>query len=312
MYYIGIDIGGMSIKCGIVDGGGNILNKMSAITPVGDFETAIAIIAKLCRDTAANYNIAWEDVAAIGAGIPGTTHKGVVSFASNLSWYNVPFDEALAKATGKPVFSGNDANCALLAEWHFGKAKGLSDVAMVTLGTGIGTAFIIDNRLLLGNMSAGTEGGHIVIKSNGRDCNCGLKDCWEVYASTTALIRSTEQEAAANPDGEIASIAIADGGVTGKTIFQAIKKGDRRARELFDGYVQDVAIGLINLTNLLRPQLILIGGGISNEEELLIRPLEKIVNEKAYGGRFNPFVRIERAGFANDAGIIGAACLAIE
>lgn len=308
MYYIGVDIGGMSIKCGIVDKYGKIIGKKSAVTPEG-VENSIKTIAGLCRDTALEYKINWEDIVAIGAGIPGTTHEGIVSFASNLAWYDVPFDNLLSAATDKKVISGNDANCALLAEWHFGKAKGIHDAAMITLGTGIGTAFIIDDRLLLGNRSAGTEGGHMVIKSEGRACNCGLNDCWETYASTTALLKSTEEEVRVNPEGVIAQIAKENNGVDGKTIFEALNKGDERANVVFDNYINDVATGIINIVNLIRPELILIGGGISNEEELLIKPLEKIVNEKAYGGTLNPYITIEKAAFGNDAGIIGAACL---
>ncbi|NCA67811.1 MAG: ROK family protein, partial [Clostridia bacterium] len=135
MHYIGIDIGGMSIKCGVVTEDGVLLGKQSVVTPTGDYILAVKAIAELCKKTAQAYNIAWEDIAAIGVGIPGTVHEGIVSFASNLSWYGVPFDKALELEIQKPVFSGNDANCALLAEWRFGKGKGIGNVAMITLGT---------------------------------------------------------------------------------------------------------------------------------------------------------------------------------
>lgn len=309
MYYIGVDIGGMSIKCGIVGEDGRILGKKSALTPEGDYNAVIEVIGALCRDTADSVGISWADIDGIGAGIPGTTHKGTVSFASNLGWYGVPFDTSLNSVVGKKVVSGNDANCALLAEWRFGNAKGTSNAGLITLGTGIGTAFIVEGKMLLGNLSAGTEGGHMVIKSGGRACNCGLQGCWEAYASTTALLNATEREIETNPSGITAAIAKERGKVDGETIFHALRRGDTRARAVFDIYLDDVAVGLINLVNLLRPEIILIGGGISNEEELLIKPIEKIVNEKVYGGEYNPFVAIRKASFGNAAGIIGAACL---
>ncbi len=309
MYYIGVDIGGMSIKCGLVTQDGKIIGKKSASTPVGDYRLALELIAELCKKTAEVSDVNWTEIAGIGAGIPGTVHDGTVSFASNLNWYGVPFDRTLEQLTDKRVVSGNDANCALLAEWRFGNAKGSQNAGLITIGTGIGTAFIVEGKLLLGNMSAGTEGGHMIIKSGGRPCNCGLRGCWEAYASTTALLEATNREIELNPTGVIAAVAKERDMVDGKTLFFALRQCDSRARAILDDYLEDVAAGLINLVNLLRPEIVLIGGGVSNEEEYLIKPLERLVNEKVYGGEFNPFVSIKKASFGNAAGIIGAACL---
>ena len=312
MYYMGVDIGGMSIKCGVVTSNGEIVIKDSIITPQGDYPDTLKKIADLCKAVAKKININWDEIIAVGAGIPGTVHEGVVTFATNLSWYDVPFSKVLGNLLDKPIKAGNDANCALLAESSFGAGKGVKNLAMVTLGTGIGTAFLVDGRLLLGNKSAGTEGGHMIIKSEGKECKCGLLDCWEAHGSTTALLIKTEEEINNNPEGTVARIAKEQGGIDGKTVFIAARQGDMQAISILNNYINDVAIGLINLANLLRPELILIGGGISKEEEALILPLQRIVNKKAYGGTLNPSIKIKRAEFGNDAGIIGAACLAMS
>ncbi len=310
MYYMGVDVGGMSIKCGIITPEGVLLGKQSIVTPHNDYKDTIQAIGKLCLDTADKLGIDFADIVSVGVGIPGTVHQGIVTFATNLSWYKVPFADTLSGILSKPILAGNDANCAILAEYFFGKGKGVQNLAMVTLGTGIGTAFLIEGKLLLGHKSAGTEGGHMIIKSENKQCKCGLIDCWEVYGSTTALLLRTEEEAQSNPQGLIARLA-KEQGLDGKTVFIAAAQGDMPAISILNNYINDVAIGLINITNLMRPEFILIGGGISKEEKALILPLQRIVNQKAYGGVHNPFIRIERAAFGNDAGIIGAACLAM-
>lgn len=305
--YLGIDIGGMSIKCGIVDENGNILAKKSIPTHIGDYKTTISEIAALCFDTAKLGGISFDDIIGIGTGVPGTVHNGVVTFAANLNWYGVPYVEELERLTGKKCFAGNDANCALLGEYYFGSAKGLKDVMLVTLGTGVGTAFIIDGKLLLGNRSAGTEGGHIRIKDKGIQCGCGRKDCWEVYASTTSLLNRTKKFAKENPDSIIAKIVKADG-LTGFAIFEAEKAGDENASRIIDEYIQDIAVGLVNYANIFRPEKIIVGGGISAQNRI-VAPIEGLVNSEAYGGSNNPHIFISPATFLNDAGIIGSAAL---
>ncbi len=309
MYNLGVDIGGMSIKCALVDFEGRIFGRICTIpTTVNDADKALCEIAELCRATAADNNVAFSEVKAVGIGVPGTIDRGVVSFASNLGWYDVDACGKLTSLLNVPVYGGNDANCAAIAEWKFGAGKGCHNMTLITLGTGVGTGFIIDDRLLVGNRGAGTEGGHIIVKSGGKKCNCGLSGCWERYAATTALLETVTDEVAANPQGMIAKIAAEKGGVDGKTVFYAADLGDSRAKELIDAYVNDVALGIINLVNLLRPEIIVIGGGISKQGRI-VNPLEGIVNGLAYGGELNPYVKVKAAQFGNDAGIIGAAVL---
>lgn len=308
--YIGIDIGGMSIKAGVVDENGLILAKKSIKTVVGNPEKTIEGIAQLCFDVANEGNVPFDEIQAIGSGVPGTAHDGKVTFAVNLGWYDVDYCKKLSELTAKPCFVGNDANCALLGEWRFGVAKGCKDVVAVTVGTGVGLAVIVDGKMLLGNRSAGTEGGHIRIKERGIKCGCGRYDCWEVYASTSAILRNAEKIALNNPDGIIADL-IAKKGLDGFTVFEADEKGDSEISKMIDEYIEDLVDGLVNYVNIFRPELIVLGGGISMRDRI-VAPLEEKINAQAYGGKNNPYVYVKTAKFFNDAGIIGAGALAIQ
>jgi len=304
--YFGIDIGGMSIKVGVVDANGNILAKCADVTPLGDPEAAVDVMVRLMRGAADAAKVSWEEIDGVGAGAPGTVCDGVVTYATNLGWYGVPLADMLRKATGKPAAVGNDANCALLAEWRLGAAVGKANVAMVTLGTGIGTAFIADGHLLLGNGAASGEGGHIRIKQLGKKCSCGREDCWELYASASSLLERTEQLIEKNPTGKCAAIAQTKGKVDGFVLFDAIEAGDEEAEKVLEELQVDIADGLTNIANLLRPEVIVMGGGICAQPRLLA-PLEDMVNARTLGGKNNPHVYVVKPRFFNDAGIVGAA-----
>ncbi len=307
--YLGLDIGGTTIKCGVITDNGEILAKKSIETEFGNFEKTIKEIADLCYETAEKANVDFSDIKAIGTGVPGTVHNGKVTFATNIGWYNVPYCEMLSKLTGKPCYAGNDANCALVAEWKFGNAKGLNDVVAITLGTGVGLAVITGGTLLMGNGSAGTEGGHVKIKERGKKCSCGRCDCWELYASTTSLLERASEIAETNPDSIISKL-ISEKGLNGFTVFEADSKCDMQVSAMIDEYIDDVCAGLINYANIFRPELIILGGGISAQPRIT-DPIEKKVNEEAYGGTNNPYIRVAPAKFYNDAGLIGAGALAM-
>lgn len=307
--YLSLDIGGMSIKCGVITENGEILAKKSIETECGNFEKTMKEIADLCHKTAELANVDFSDIKAIGTGVPGTVHNGTVTFAANIGWYNVPYCKTLSELTGKPCYAGNDANCALVGEWKFGKAKGLNDVVLVTLGTGVGLAVITGGKLLLGNGSAGTEGGHIKIKERGKKCACGRYDCWELYASTTSLLERASNVSENNPDSIISKL-ISEKGLNGFTVFEADSKGDAQISAMIDEYIDDICVGLINYVNIFRPEMIILGGGISAQPRIT-DPIEKKVNAEAYGGANNPYVKVVPAKFYNDSGLIGAGALAM-
>lgn len=309
MYYLGVDIGGMSMKCGVVTATGDILVKRTCVTPLGDPAAAVQALAALCRETVAAAGVRWADIAAIGMGAPGTVCRDVVTYATNLGWYGVPLAQLVAQATAKPATVANDANCALLAEWKLGAGVGYDNLAMITLGTGIGTAFVCDGHLLLGNGSASGEGGHIRIKSLGRRCSCGREDCFELYASATSLLQRTRDLVAARPDGICARLAAK--GVDGFTLFDAIDRGDPDAAAVLADFQNDLVDGLADIANLLRPRAFVMGGGICREDKL-VAPLEAMLNARTLGGDNNPHIAILRPRYYNEAGIVGAAVAAMD
>ncbi len=309
-YYLGLDIGGMSIKCGLTDKDGSIVAKQTAPTPVDDVDACVAVMADLCTATVRKAGLTLEKVAGVGIGAPGTVYGDTVTFAPNIGWHNVAICRLLQAKIGLPVRVGNDANCALLAEHRFGVCKGCDNVAMVTLGTGIGTAFVCDGKLLLGNGGAAGEGGHIRLYRKGKRCACGRLDCWELYASASALEKRMQQAIRREPGGLLAGIAAKRGKIDCIGFFEAVAGQDDTALTILDVFRRDVVEGLATVANLFRPQMIVMGGGIS-QQAVLVDPMESMLNTQLVGGVNNPYVRVVRARFDNDAGIIGAAVLAM-
>ncbi len=314
MYYLGVDIGGMSIKCGLVDEQGQIFCVKSVPTKAGDADAIISDIAALCKDVVEDFGINLVDVAACGMGIPGTidAEKGVIRYANNIDFSFVPIVKEFNKLINIPTFIGNDANAAALGEAVFGSAKGCKDVVFVTLGTGVGTGIIVDGKMILGKYGAGGEGGHITLKVNGEACSCGRRGCWEAYASATALMRQTKEAMAKNPDSLLNKIATEDGGVSGKTPFKAARMGDKTAKKLVSNYVKYVADGIISLVNIFRPECVIVGGGVSKAGDDFIAAVQRRVSRYRYGGSSSPKVLVKVAKLSNDAGIFGAAALAID
>ncbi len=318
MYYIGIDIGGMSIKGGIIDENGKIYVKDTVVTNVeAHYSEIVKDIVRLCNGIVAKAGITMDDVQAVGMGIPGTINskKGVIVYSNNINFENVPIVEEFRKHIDKPTFIGNDANVAALGEQRFGGGKGFSDVIVVTLGTGIGTGIVVDGKLLEGKNGAGAEGGHICIKAGGDVCSCGKRGCWEAYASATALIRQTKSAMSAIRSSYTTSLlekyAQEEGKVSGKTAFLAAKEDDIAAKRVVSTYIKYVSEGIISLVNIFRPDIVLIGGGISNEGDYLMQRIQHRVNRFAYGGSRNPYVLVKKATLKNDAGILGAVALCL-
>ncbi len=318
MYYIGIDIGGMSIKGAIVDEKGKMYVKDSVVTQAdAHYSVIVKDIVTLCNTLVEKQGISIEDIKAVGMGIPGTINdkKGVIVYSNNINFKNVPIVSEFRKYIDKPTFIGNDANVAALGEQRFGAGKGYNDVIVVTLGTGIGTGIVIDGKLFVGREGAGAEGGHICLKAGGELCSCGKRGCWEMYASASALIRQTKaaisQANSSYTTSILAQIAEEEGGVSGKTAFVAAARDDRAGKRVVSAYLKYVAEGIISLVNIFRPSLVLIGGGISNEPDETIARIQHRVNRFAYGGDMNPRVVVKKAVLKNDAGILGAVALCL-
>lgn len=314
MYYIGIDIGGMSIKAGLTDEKGNILVKDSIVTkPDNPYTETVKEIAMLCEKLLAAGGIDKSHLKAVGMGIPGTINskKGVITYSNNIKFENVPIVKEFRKYLDVPTFIGNDANCAALGEVVFGTGKGYKDAVFITLGTGVGSGIILDGKIFEGKDGAGAEGGHIGIREGGLRCTCGKKGCWEAYASATALVRQTKEVMDKHPESLMHKIAEEDGRVSGRTAFKAARLGDKAGLFVVNRYVRYVSEGLISLVNIFRPEILLIGGGVSNEGDYFIKKLQARVTRYSYGGKRNPYVKVLKASLLNDAGILGAVALCL-
>ncbi len=313
MYRLGVDLGGTNIAVGLVDESMNLVAKKS--TPTGAERPAEMIvddIAMLCKDICADNGIALSDIACIGIATPGiaNTDTGVVEYANNLPFKKFPIADLLkARVNVANVKIANDANAAAWGEAVAGAAKGSSNNVMITLGTGVGGGIIIDNKIYAGFNSAGGELGHIVIEVDGAQCSCGRKGCWEAYSSATALIRMTEEKIAECRAQGRDSLMLKADRVSGRTACDAMRAGDAAAKEVYDKYIKYLASGLATIINIFQPEIISLGGGVSNEGQSLIDSLLPIVRKEQYGGGLVPLTEIRIAKLGNDAGIIGAAML---
>ena len=312
MYTIGIDLGGTNIVSSVVDDKYNII--ATSKTPTNSPRTAEEIfddIAMVSEEAMKKAGLTIADIESVGMGTPGTVNSdGIIEFANNLGFNNVPAKQMLIDRLGiDNVYIENDANCAALGEAYAGVGNGAKDFVAVTLGTGVGSGIIVDGKIVNGVNFAGGECGHMVIMVDGEQCSCGRKGCWEAYASATALIRQTKKAMEEYPDSYMHKLAEQEGKVSGRTAFDAMRKGDIAGIKVVDQYIKYVSCGLINLVNALQPEIICVGGGICNEGETLMKPLRLYVQAERYSIHSKIQTKIVRAELGNDAGVIGAAIL---
>ncbi|MBO5734400.1 MAG: ROK family protein [Clostridia bacterium] len=317
MYHIGVDFGGTNIAAGIVDEKGKLLIKRSTKTkryrPLNEI---MGDLLSLCDEIMERSKINPQEVSTIGLGIPGNIHpdgKRVV-YGNNIDCLTNANIEKIIKNhyPHMEVYLENDANAAALAEVFCGVARGLRNVVMVTLGTGVGGGIIIDGKIYTGANFAGGEIGHIVIEKNGEKCTCGRQGCWEQYASVTALLRQTADAIDSYPESKIYDLI--DGKkikISGRTAFDAMRMGDECGKEIVSKYVEYIGIGVVDMINILQPEMVVIGGGISKEGDNIILPLREYVKKNVYAGEVDsiPQTKIVAATMGNDAGIVGAALL---
>lgn len=313
MYYIGVDLGGTNIAAGIVDEKGNLLRKASIPTGAErEADEVIKDMAGLCKKLIDEQGITVDDVEYAGVATPGTADhdNGIVVYANNLRFLNYPLADKLKEFLGvKKVLIENDANAAAKGEAACGAAKGYANSVMITLGTGLGGGIIIDNKIYSGFNYAGAELGHMVIEVDGLPCSCGRKGCWEAYSSATGLINMTKVKLAETKDTIMHEMVAHDGKVSGRTAFDAMRKGDKAAKEVVDKYIYYLAMGIVNIINIFQPEVLVIGGGICNEKHYLTDPLMDIVDKEQYSRNSTKKTEIRIAALGNDAGIIGAAML---
>ncbi len=312
--YIGIDLGGTNIAVGLVDDSPKVIAQSSRPTlSTRPYEEIVKDMAELCEEVATKGGCSMAEIQGIGIGSPGSVDSkaGVILYANNLGWSNIPLVEELKKYfPAIPIAVENDANAAAYGEYAV-NGNGAESFVAITLGTGIGGGVVLNNQILRGCNGAGGELGHISMVFNGEPCTCGKAGCWEAYASVTALIRQTKAAIEANPDSLMAKKAAEEGKVSGRTAFDAAKAGDAAAQKVVDAYLTYAAEGIVSIINIFQPEVLVIGGGISREGDYLLKPIQEYAKKYVYGA---PYCRTELkiASLFNDAGIIGAALASVQ
>ena len=311
MVRVGIDVGGTGIQVGIIGEDKSILAEGSIPTRTDiPFEEQVQHIVSCVTETAASAGIPVDQIESVGAGIPGIANAdGDVIKCTNMGWYHVPFRRVFQKYLNVPVLIDNDANVAALAESVAGVSAGTSSSVFITIGTGIGSGIIINGRIWNGFHGIGGELGHVTLCLDGEPCTCGNRGCLERYCSATALIRMAREAVAAHPDSQILAEA---GGkfekIEAKSLIDAARKGDPAATEVYTRYISYLSQAIASVINLLDPEVIVIGGGVSKAGSFL---MDAICREYPKYVIYNdqPMPQIKIAVLGAKAGIIGAAML---
>lgn len=305
---IGIDLGGTSVAAGLLDDEFNVLFRSSAKTAGCKTEKELFDIINNCvYDLLKKSATSLDKIESIGIGCPGSTDvdHGIVVTAGNLPLNNTPVVKILTDEFNKKVFLDNDANCAAWGEFNAGMAKDVDNLVMITIGTGIGGGIIINGKIIHGKENHAGEIGHMVVDIHGKRCACGRIGCWETIASTKALIERVDSEVKQVPFSIIGRVVADNNGVVdGRTLFTALKQGCKVAKSIFTEYIELLSVGVMNIIEIFRPDMIVISGGISKEGDTLTVPLRESVGEAS--------TRIETSSLNDNAGIIGAALLYLK
>lgn len=311
---LGIDLGGTKILTAIVDPAGNMLSRDHSVTPAAKGPDAvIQSILNSVNHALKQSAVSPASLRAVGVGAPGLSNPetGVLFTSPNLpGWQDVPLREIIEKSLGKRAYLINDANAAALGELYFGAATGARNFIYITVSTGIGGGIVIDEKIYTGTLGISGEVGHMTINDQGPLCNCGNRGCWETLASGTALAREARREI---QEGAVTTLLEYAGGdlekVTAEGIHKAAQGGDGLARRLIERTGYYLGVGLANLINLFNPELIVIGGGMSNIGDMLLKPAFLEAGRRAFKQSYAA-VRFAQAELGRNSGVLGAAAFA--
>ncbi|MEF2878964.1 MAG: type I phosphomannose isomerase catalytic subunit [Blautia sp.] len=293
---IGMDLGSREARIGLVDVHDKILDSVCFPTDrTCPPEEILGTAAQKALELLEKNGISMEQCTGAGVGLAGTVDrkKGLVRYSNNICWEDVAVVQELSRYLPVPIEIANNGDCAALGEVMAGAGKECSDVVMLTIGAGVGGAVIVDGEIYQGKGLGGSELGHMVIVENGQPCTCGRRGCLEAYVSVTALKRQAEEK-----NGKAWSL---------EEIFSGAQAGDPAMKELLDLYTQRLGTGIVNLVNIFRPQMVLLGGEISPWGQRLLPSLRKIVEEGSFGKDKGQLPLLETAALGKDAGMIGAA-----
>lgn len=315
MIVIGVDIGGGSMKGGAITDKGKVLDTF--VVPM-DRTAAPEVVFGLLADEILKFMNTHhydEPITGVGLGVPGLIDKemGTVASSPNMpTWLNFNIVEFMQKRISLPIKIVNDASAAALGEAKFGSGKNHRYLVMITLGTGVGGGIVFDGKLIDGNHSSGAQLGHATLVYGGRQCGCGRRGCLEMYASATALSKSTRISIRKYPDSILANCAKEIGKINAEVPFLAAKRGDKEGIRLIEEYVRYLSEGLMSICNSLRPDIIVLSGGVANAGDYLIEKINAYIKERDYGYKNAPIVEIKQAELGYDSGKIGAAALFFE
>ncbi len=297
---VGIDIGGTKIAAARFDDEFEVLERAVVPTPRQSVDLASAAIAAARQ--------VWDrDVIAVGAGVAGLVKwpEGVLTWVPHVKGGLVDLRALLGEALEVPVVVDHDANCAALAEFELGAGRGYDNLLLVTVGTGIGGGFIIDDEIYRGRSFAG-EIGHMQMQLDGHECPCGGRGCWETLASGSALARLAQAEVATHPTGALARLT-AGREPRGEDVTRAAADGDEASERLLDQVATWLGVGLANLIAAFDPEAIIVGGGLGSVGDHFLAPARRVARARLYAAEYRPTTPILSSDFGADAGIVGAA-----
>lgn len=295
---VGVIIGSYETRVGLVDEKDNILSEEKFLTrPERGYKAILEEVGEEVLSILENHGVPLEQCVGVGIGVPGTIDrkKGIVNYSNNIKWENVNIVEELGRVIPCPVRIANNADCAALGEAIEGAGKDYSDVVMFTLGNGVGGGIILNGKVFEGGMIGGSELGHMIVKADGLQCSCGRKGCLEAYASIPALLKQAREAT-----GMELSV---------NEIFDRYDKGDRIITEVLNNYMDILGTGVVNVVNIFRPQLVLLGGNLSHHAEVMVEPIREKMSRECFGSPYIAIPQIAIAQLGSDAGIIGAANL---
>lgn len=314
-YIAGIDLGGTTIQTVLTDEDYNIVTKYKSDTlakkgPAAVIGRMMDAIDHVLEES----NLSKKDLLGIGLGIPGLMdiEKGISLFAGNLSWENIQVLQPFKDRFQVPVYMDNDVRVNALGEWYFGAGRGVKNMVLITLGTGVGAGIIIDGKMLRGPQSAAGEVGHMIIVEDGPACTCGSRGCLEVFASATGMMRRCKELMLENRDSLLWQMCEGDiDKVRTYMIDKAHDQGDKVGLQVMAETAYYLGIGLTNVVNIFNPELVVIGGGVSKAGERLLGPAREFVNKRAMVVQRQHY-KLVAAQMLDEAGMLGACTLVKE
>ena len=311
-YSGGLDLGGTNTKIGVVDKEGNkIFTTTIKTESIDGYEISLNRIADILKENLKEYEISIENVGGVGIGVPGpVVQTKIVKFFANFPWpENLDLAAEFEKRIGLKVKVDNDVNVITLGEMWKGAGKGHNNVLGIAIGTGIGGGIILNGQLVSGKTGTGGEIGHTKLVKDGKLCGCGQKGCWEAYASATGLIREAQGRLIVNKKNKLYEMTKGRE-LEAKDVFDAAKAGDKFSVDIVDYEAEYLAMGIGNILNILDPEIVVLGGGVSLAGDFLIDRVKENLKKYALPSALEG-LKIVQAELGNDAGILGAAYLAM-